>query len=127
MKIRRIFFILIFAAMLCSGCLMRKTETQVITELPSKNKHAHIEVIELKNVPKPYRVIGTIEVKAGMLDDEDAVIASLKKRARRMGGDAIIIESRVFIDAEKKKDILAQGIFPRPADTWVVKVIAWQK
>jgi len=48
-----------------------------------------VEVLEVRDINQPYKVIGQVEVSAGKLYDVKDIVQRLKKAAGQMGGDAI--------------------------------------
>jgi len=72
------------------GCVSIKSIPYETTVRQSKPENYPIEIYESKDISKPYKVIGIIQVDAGKKYSVAGVLEKLRVRARLMGGDALI-------------------------------------
>jgi hypothetical protein len=77
-----------------------------------------VRVVTAKDVDRPYRKIGIVHAPASLPERE--AIAALQRRARSLGGDALLDLRRQAMDAS------ADQASPGPAAApWEADVIAW--
>jgi len=77
-----------------------------------------VRVVTSKNADRPYRKIGIVHAPAS-LPEQDA-IAALKRRARTLGGDALLDVRRQAAGASAGRDSSAPSTAP-----WEAVVIVW--
>lgn len=77
-----------------------------------------VKVVTAKEVDRPYRTLGTVHAPAA-LTERDA-IAALQRRARSLGGDALLDLRRQAKDSSA--DMASPDVAPAP---WEADVIAW--
>jgi hypothetical protein len=77
-----------------------------------------VRVVTAKDVDRPYRKIGIVHAPASLPERE--AIAALQRRARSLGGDALLDLRRQAKGLSA--DMAAPGLAPAP---WEADVIAW--
>lgn len=78
------------ALVVLSGCVSIKSvpyETRARTPKPDDFP---IEIVESKNITKPYKVIGLVQVNAGKKHSVADTLEKLRSAARQLGADALI-------------------------------------
>ena len=91
------FFKLFCFIALLSGCSLYRITSDETSSDNYPPKSSSNEVYYLKEVPQPYKVIGTVQIDAERNQKKAEIIEKLKQEAAVMGGDAItnisVIES----------------------------------
>jgi len=77
-----------------------------------------VKVVSAKDVDRPYRKIGVVHAPASLPEHE--AIAALKRRARSLGGDALLDLRRQATSASA--DLASPGLAAAP---WEADVIVW--
>jgi hypothetical protein len=92
---------------------------------PAKPDSYPIEILDVLNISRPYKVIGVVEANAGKHHDPADTIENLKKEARRMGGEALIALQR----GAGAGMIIPSGntyLYGNVREIWAAKVIVWE-
>lgn len=85
-----------------------------------------IEIVDLKDIDNPYKVIGEVDANAGKKHDTNDVLEKLKKAAKKMGGDALIeLQSQPIGGGVPYQGGMIYSGHIR--DLWKAKVIVWEK
>lgn len=76
--------------MALSGCVSSRSVRYELTERTSKLENYPIEIFESKDIHRPYKVIGLVQVGAGKRHNIEDTIEHLRIKAREMGADALV-------------------------------------
>ena len=101
------FFKLFCLIALLSGCSLYRITSDETSSDNYPPKPSSNEILYLKAVPQPYKVIGTVKINTERNQKKEEIIEKLKHEAAAMGGDAITNIS-VMDDAGASKNKLAQ-------------------
>jgi len=80
--------IVIFLTIAPLGCMNVRTTYYDIDIRPTQPENC-VEVLKVRDINQPYKVIGLAEVSASELHNIRDIVQRLKKAAGQMGGDAI--------------------------------------
>ncbi len=84
--------VILAVCLLTMGCAVVNVRTIPYESAPRSPKPQDyiIEVIDIKDIDRPYKVIGVVDANAGKKHDTADVLGKIKEAAKDMGGDAII-------------------------------------
>lgn len=100
----RKFLKLFFLIALLSGCSLYQITSDETSLDYYPPKSSGDQVLYLKEVPHPYKVIGSVVINAERNQKQEKIIEKLKREAAVMGGDAITNISPIDgEDASKNK------------------------
>ena len=117
---------LLLVGVAIAGCVSSKAIQYSASGRLPKPKEFPIEIIDMANVKRPYKVIGLVQVDAGARFNLTNPIERLKGEAKKLGGDALI---------ELQQQSIGVGTFSRSGgtyggharDLWTAKVIVWEE
>lgn len=112
---------------LISGCVSTRSIRYETIVRPPKPSDYPIEILDLSNINRPYKVIGIVQANAGKLHSTDDTIEHLKAEARKMGGDALIDLQQ---GTSKGGVIVPAGdmyVYGNVREIWSAKVIVWEQ
>ena len=106
-----------------SGCLSTKVTSYEDEVRASRPKDALVPIVDLRNIDRPYQVIGYIEIKSSDVYTTEMIINRLRKKARKLCGEAL---SDVIQEPIEEK-------FPQFFDwlnfygnSWSAEVLIWE-
>jgi hypothetical protein len=113
-------------AVLALGCVSTRSIRYEAVGRASRPKDAAIEVLDLHDICRPYKVIGIVEANAGKLHNNEDTLNHLKKEAGKIGADAI-----TELDVGEGSGVVAAPaggtwVAGRPRKNWRAKAIVWQ-
>ena len=108
---------------LLSVCLSTKVTSYEEVERASYPQDYLIKVIDLAHELRPYTVIGYIEIKASELYSTETIFRKMRKRARRLGGNAL---SDIIQQPVDKKFPFFFDYLNFYGNIWSAEVIAWE-
>lgn len=83
-----------------------------------------LEIFEEKDINRPYKTIGLVQVTARRTRDVAEVIEVLKAEARRIGGDALVsLQQQPLMRGAFTGQVGSAGY---REDLWIAKVVVWQ-
>ena len=116
-------FFVCFPSIILSGCISTKvTSYEEVKRDPYPKDHL-IKIIDLTQVRRPYEVIGYIEIKASELYSTESIFRKMRKRACKLGGDAI---SDIVQQPIDKKFPFFFDYLNVYGNIWSAEVIAWE-
>jgi hypothetical protein len=116
---------LFFIALLSACVSTRSIQYETITR-PPKSADFPMEIFDLANINRPYKVIGVVQANAGKRHSTADVIEKLKNEARKLGGDALIDLQQQPIGAGIPTSQGGMIYSGHVRDLWRAKVIVWQ-
>ena len=120
-------FLTLLIIVLISGCVSTRSIRYETIVRPPKPSDYPIEILDLSNINRPYKVIGIVQANAGKLHSTDDTIEHLKAEARKMGGDALIDLQQ---GTSKGGVIVPAGdmyVYGNVREIWSAKVIVWEQ
>jgi hypothetical protein len=120
--IRRLKVLIII--ILLSSCVRTRVIVYETTPRTPKPSDYPIEILDIANIDKPYKVIGVVKATPKGRRSPEAILEKLRTKAREMGGDALID----LTIGEGDKVIIPTGnlFVVKRGETWTAKVIVWQ-
>ena len=116
-------FIVVCLLFFLSGCISTKVTSYEEVERASFPQDYPIKVIDLAHELRPYTVIGYIEIKASELYSTETIFRKMRKRARRLGGNAL---SDIIQQPVDKKFPFFFDYLNFYGNIWSAEVIAWE-
>jgi len=120
-------FLSLLIIFLISGCISTRSIRYETIVRPPKPPDYTIEIIDIANINRPYKVIGVVQANAGKLHSTADTIDYLKAEARKMGGDALIDLQQV----PSKGGVIAPAgnmyFYGNVSEIWSAKVIVWDQ
>lgn len=119
---KRLMIILVIFAL--AGCVSVKTVPFETTVRTPKADDFPIEILESREVTRPYKVIGLVQANAGKRHSIGDTLEKLRTAARQMGADALLDLNNELIGV----GVPAQGgtIYSgHVRDLWRAKAIIW--
>jgi hypothetical protein len=126
-----IVFIFGLISIIASAVSTRSIPYETVKRPPKPDNYL-VEILDVSNITRPYKVIGIVEVNAGKKHNVADTILYLKKEARRMGGDALIhLQIQRVADAPGLvisfgKTSGKTSDYRSLREIWSAKVIVWQ-
>jgi len=120
---KKILFMVFCLLILLSGCISTKVTSYEEIERASCPRGYPIKVIDLAHEPRPYTVIGYIEIKASELYSTETIFRKMRKQARTLGGDAL---SDIIQQPVDKKFPFFFDYLNFYGNVWSAEVIAWE-
>jgi hypothetical protein len=120
-------FLTLLIIVLILGCVSTRSIRYETIVRPPKPSDYPIEILDLSNINRPYKVIGIVQANAGKLHSTDDTIEHLKAEARKMGGDALIDLQQ---GTSKGGVIVPAGdmyVYGNVREIWSAKVIVWEQ
>jgi hypothetical protein len=122
--------VLLFLSLFIWGCVTTRIipyETMVREPKPADYP---MEVIDAASNTRTYIVIAVVEANAGKLHSVKDTLETIKKKARKLGGDALLdlINGPQAGGYITPAPILGRGsyVYGKPREIWSAKVIVWQ-
>lgn len=122
MRLMEGLFIVLFCSFFLSGCA---SVPDIPLEIPlepktsiSKPPDHPIEILDSKDIYRPYKTIGRVEEEQGGFSSKEEVIEKLKSKARNMGGDALINLKQRPVSFYARGSAFSQF--------WSAEVIVWE-
>jgi len=120
-------FLFLSIILLFTGCVnTRVIRYESIVRQP-KPQNYPIEILDIANIKRTYKVIGIVQVNAGKLHSVEDTIEHLKNAARKMGGDALINLQQ----GPAKGGVVAPAgnlyVYGNVREIWSAKVIVWEE
>ncbi len=81
-------FVLILS-FLSTSCSIYRVNSQEVTDNVYAPKKSSAEIVYIEKIDRPYEVIGFVTINTERRQDEEAIIAKMKKEAANLGGDAL--------------------------------------
>jgi len=108
-----------------TGCVSVKTVPFEATARTPKSNDFPIEILESKDVTRPYKVIGFVQANAGKKHSTADTLERLRTAARQMGADALIDLKNQPIGAGVPSDggMIYSG---HVRELWKAKAIVWE-
>ena len=111
---------------LFSGCVNVRSIPYENKLREPKPESYEIEIVDVKDIYRPYKIIGLVDANAGKRHNTQDVMQKLKNAAKQMGGDALI---------ELQNQPIGGGLPIQGGtmysghirDLWKAKVIVWGK
>ncbi len=120
-------FLVLLIIVLISGCVSTRSIRYETIVRPPKPSYYHMEILELANINRPYKVIGVVQANAGKLHSTEDTVEHLKAEARKMGGDALIDLQQ----GPSKGGVVAPTgnmyVYGNVREIWSAKVIVWEQ
>ena len=127
MKTVRNIPVLVLLALVLAGCVSVsvKSVPYETAARPPKPQDFLIEVYESKDIKRPYKVIGLVQVNAGKRHSVADTLEQLRSAARQMGADALIDLGNQPIGAGVPSNggTIYSG---HVRDLWTAKAIVWE-
>jgi hypothetical protein len=108
-----------------AACVNTRSIPYETISRPAKPDNYPIEILDVVNISRPYKVIGVVEANAGKNHSPPDTIEHLKQEARKMGGEALIELQRGAGAAM----LIPSGnayVYGNVREIWAAKVIVWQ-
>ena len=122
-RIRKNVVIIFCLLILLSGCVSTKVTSYEEGERASYPPDYPITVIDLAHEVRPYTVIGYVEIKASELYGTETIFKKMRKRARRLGGEAL---SDIIQQPVDKKFPFFFDYLNFYGNIWSAEIIAWE-
>lgn len=106
-----------FAPLLLSSCVHTKAVNYTSTALAAKPKDYPIEILDPITLKRRYKIIGTVEANSGARYNLTDPMEGLRKEARIMGADALLLPSQTPMGAG--------GNVGHVRDLFICKAIVW--
>lgn len=121
-----IVFIFGLISIIASAVSTRSIPYETVNRPPKPDNYL-IEILDVLNITRPYKVIGIVEANVGKKHNVADTIEHLKKEARRMGGDALIhLQIQRVTGAGVVISIGKTSPYGSLREIWSAKVIVWQ-
>ncbi len=121
------FWIILIFCLFCiitiSGCISTRVTLYEEVETDSTLRDNSVKIIDLAHVDRAYKVIGYIEIKASELYGTESIFRRMRKRAHKMGGDAL---SDIIQQPVDKKFPFFFDYLNLFGNIWSAEVIVWQ-
>ena len=85
-----LFSIAIITTALIAGCVKVKTVPYESEPRAPKSADFPIEIIDVHDIDRPYKVIGLVQANAGKKHSVEDTLEKLRDAARQMGADALL-------------------------------------
>lgn len=108
------------------GCVSVKIVPYETQERLPKPTEFPIEILELKDITKPYKVIGIVQINAGGRHSVTDVLEKLRVAARRLGADALTDLNNQPIGAGVPVSGGGTIYSGHARDLWTAKAIVWE-
>ena len=115
----------LMALLVLTGCVSVKSVPFESMARTPKRSDSPIEVLDSKDITRPYKVIGFVQANAGKNHDVADTLDKLRSAARQMGADALIDLSNQPIGG----GVPSQGgtvYSGHMRDLWTAKAIVWE-
>ncbi len=109
-----------------SGCVSVRSVPFETQARPPKPDDFRIEILESKDITKPYKVIGLVQVNAGKNHSVEDTVEKLRAAARQMGADALVDLSNQPIGAGVPASSGGTIYSGHVRDLWSAKAIVWE-
>jgi hypothetical protein len=110
---------------LLTGCVsVRSIRYEAATREPRPD--CPVEILDAKDVNKPYKVIGQVEAAADERINLAKVMDKFRDAARKMGGEALIDLQHQSVGTGVPISQDGSLYFGYVRDLWSAKVIVWQ-
>jgi len=78
-------------AMMClvSGCMTTRVVPYEDHKRLPLSTETPVPILDIGRINEPYTVIGYVEIKASELYSAETIMAKMRRKARRLGGDAL--------------------------------------
>lgn len=121
---KALLILLVFSSV--TACIQAKSVRYEKTERLSKPENYPIEILEPRDIKRPYKVIGFVQIEAGKLHDTAKVVERLRGEARKMGGDALMELQQQPIGVGIPQQGGGTFYSGHVRDLWTAKVIVWE-
>ena len=116
---------IVIALLFLAACVNTRSIPYETHARPVRPDSYPIEILDVANISRPYKVIGVVEANAGKNHPPADTIENLKQEARKMGGEALIELQR----GAGAGMIIPSGniyMYGNVREIWAAKVIVWQ-
>ena len=108
------------------GCVSIKTVPYETIDRSPKPDNFPIEILDSRNITKPYKVIGFVQADAGKNHSVQDMLEKLRAGARKMGADALVDLGNQPIGAGVPSSSGGTIYSGHVRDLWTAKAIVWQ-